>query len=135
MIENPSWILWTLDRPAPTGPLAAVADHARRCLDRFDRRPFVETCYGDECEVPATRVSLFANSHDPYFWCASCNPYSRGADPGRLKITSTYRGVLDHVKSYIGTKDALRYTADLLVAAKGLRKPRTDTKLVTFYSK
>jgi len=79
-------------------------------------------------------MSLYRDACEPWFWCQKCSPYSLGAEPGRLTIVTTYQEVIDHVRMFANTNESLRFVADRVITAKGLLKPRTDKKLVEFFT-
>ena len=124
LIQEPQYIQWMMERPAPSGPMLGALKHVHSCLDNFDAKPFLRACSGTNCPSSATRFSIYRGSYSPWFWCSACSPYSLGAIEGRITVGATSLEAVAHVKIYGGTVESLRAAVDALVNAKGVPKPR-----------
>jgi hypothetical protein len=106
---------------------------AKRLIDKFDNMPFQEKCRGKNCSQTATYFTLRKGTVIPYFWCDNCNPIQAGSSEGDLEILKSYSQVLSHGESYSWDENDYRRLFRFIFEAKGLTKPVTENKAVSFF--
>jgi hypothetical protein len=118
VLKQPDWVQFFLSK----NKTGRVASELRRHIAVFDARDVVETC--SRCDKTATRMSLYArNAMLPYFWCDNCDPYSLGANRGKLTVVTTYAQALRFVDNTCAGKRSDKKTLIRRFAeAKGLPK-------------
>lgn len=120
MLKQPGYINWLLDYPA-CGLLAPMKQEAIRLVNVFDVKSFADPCTAEGCATYATRMTVYAESVVPMFWCDQCDPYRLGAKPGQLNVIRTYQQALAHVtNSCYMRKASYREIVLKMAHAKGL---------------
>ena len=124
VLKFPDYAAWMSRKKNKSGGLQEAMSLIRKLVKRFDSKPFVVKCSGQDCENLATRCSVYKdNVVDPAWWCDECNHYSYGARPGHLAVVSTYVQALNHIGEYCGGKATLHQKLIReLARAKGLPK-------------
>lgn len=106
-------------------------DEFKRLIAKFDARPFETPCAG--CGATATRASAYRNSSSLMFWCDNCDPYSSGADRGKLTMIRTYQEALRHVGgTFTAPRTEKRNIILALAHGKGLAKRLTEDAAKAF---
>ncbi len=95
VLKEPGYIRWALGQSA-NGPMAKLQAEAKRHIHDFDAKPFKAVCA--ECKQPAVRATAYQNNTDLVAWCANCDPYSLGANSGKLTVLTTWSQALRHVE-------------------------------------
>ena len=132
LLAEPHYIRW-IRKEGAKPPLSVVKKEIEHLLEVFKSRPFVVRC--TNCKKAATRCTVYGNAVSPYWWCDSCDPYSTGAQEGKLTIIKTYDHAMTHVEYFCGDRlgDA-RELARALAEGKGLPKKATDAALEKLFS-
>jgi len=121
VLQEPGYVSWMLSQPAPTGPMGPASDEARSLVAVFDDKPFAARCCGEGCANRATRCVLYVGTSDFTLWCDHCDPYSLGADPGKLTLIRGYYDAINYVMTWCGNrKSSLGLLIRDLARAKGL---------------
>lgn len=110
-----------------TYPESPTAKEYVRLAKRFDAKPYAVKCTG--CPCLATRASAYRGAVDLYFWCDDCDPYDRGALPGRLVEIRTIAGA---IKNAGNQKMDRRDVVKALAAAKGCPRRLRNSDAVDF---
>lgn len=118
VLKQPDWVQFFLGK----NKSGKVAAELRGHIVALDSKDFVETC--SRCNATATRMSLYArNALLPYFWCEDCDPYSMGANKGKLTMVRTYTQAVRFVdNSCQSRRTDKRALIRSLAEAKGLPK-------------
>jgi len=121
VLKEPDYLLWMLAQRATTDPLAEACKEAKRLLRVFDRKPFLRDCSHEGCANKATRITVYVQSILSQFWCDDCDPYSEGANAGKLQVISTYGQAIEYVNLWCqGRKSDLKGLIRDMARAKGL---------------
>jgi transcription elongation factor Elf1 len=132
LLKEPAYIKWVLEQ-SPSGALLAVKNEAKRLIGKFDSRPYEVRC--NSCNQVATRATVYLDNLAAHWWCGNCNPYSLGANPGKLQEIRTYSQALQHVECYCRSRQGdFASLIKQLAKAKGLPERATEKKIVEFFS-
>lgn len=101
VLKEPGYVRWALAQSA-SGPMSKLQAEAKRHIKDLDAKPFKAVCA--MCKQPAVRASAYQNNTDLYPWCATCDPYSLGADSGKLSMLTTWSQALWHVEFTCGDR-------------------------------
>jgi len=97
VLKKASYVKWVLGEKA-SGALLKLQVDMKKLIARLDNRPYVSKCSKAGCTRPVSRLTAYANNDaDLYSWCAICDPYSLGANSGKLTVVTSYEDVLNHV--------------------------------------
>jgi hypothetical protein len=133
VIKEPGYIHWMLGQKATGSGLSAMQGEAKRLIKKFDAKPFAKRCFS--CGAPVTRFSVYMNNVSPMFWCATCDPYSQGANPGKLQIFDNYDHALLHVQFFCnGNKGDYRDLIKEIAKAKGMPARVGASQLASFFA-
>ena len=136
VLKDPKYVHWMLKQADAKGGLKLAQAHAAKCIKRFDAKPFVKTCSGQNCHATATRCTVYSNNvSDPYWWCDTCDPYQSGANRGKLQVLKTYAEAYHHVQLYCS--DRVSDHKDIVLAmakAKGLPARVGDAQALQFFA-
>jgi hypothetical protein len=122
VLKEPDYVKWVIEKQDVTGPLFTIKKEAERLITIFDDRAFLVKCMHCKNKL-ATRVSLYQNSSNLYWWCEKCDPYSHGATVGKLSFAHTYKQLLNHVNySCGGSKSDYHTIIREMAELKGLPK-------------
>jgi hypothetical protein len=114
-------------------PESAHAKEFNRLAHVFATKPFLVKCEGN-CGMVATRASAYRDSPDLMFWCDGCDPYSSGANSGKLRVVKTLKDALDHIElTAEGNRSFSRTIVRNLANAKGLPKRVGASHAVAFF--
>lgn len=121
VVKNASYAKWVLEQTA-SGSLGSLQAELKRLIAKLDNKPYTCKCSTTGCIRPVSRLTAYANNDaDLYAWCAICDPYSLGANPGKLTVVSSYKNVLDHVAIRCGaTKGGYDRIGKAFARSKGL---------------
>src|SRR5262245_22995737 len=72
LLKTPNYIIWMLGLEDPNGEMPFVIEEARKLIDIFDMKRFVDPCHGQGCSQPAIRCTVEPVSLRPTVWCNSC---------------------------------------------------------------
>jgi len=116
VLKQPDWVQFFLSK----NPGSKVGNELRAHIEFFDQKSFVKNCFG--CKALATRSTLYAgNAEDAMYWCEECDPYSLGANQGKLSIVKRYAEALSFVTARCkGSRGEKRDVIKQLGKAKGL---------------
>jgi len=110
------------------------APHGRdfkRLAAWFDQKPLIKKC---SCKKPATRASGYRGSPSLMFWCATCDPYSSGANAGKLVEITTLEGALNHINHTANANRSFkRMIVKELAQAKGLPRRVGKVQALAFF--
>jgi len=102
VLKKASYVKWVLGEKA-SGALLKLQVDMKKLIARLDNRPYVSKCSKAGCTRPVSRLTAYANNDaDLYSWCAICDPYSLGANSGKLTVVTSYKDVLNHVMHRCG---------------------------------
>ena len=134
VLKFPDYVEWMRTRKEKPGRLRGALADAKELIERFDNKPFVVKCNGYKCRNVATRCSLYKDYVvDPHWWCDECDPYSLGAQPGRLALLSKYFQAIRHVEMHCGgVRSTCRKLIIELARAKGLPKRAMEKQAQEF---
>lgn len=134
VLKKASYARWVIEQTAATGKLKAVQQDIINLIDAFDAKAITKPCH--KCGGAATRASAYRNNHvDLFVWCDTCDPYSAGANPGKLTMVTTYRDLLRHVTlSCGGTAKGYDAMVRSMAKAKGLPARVTQKAIDDFFS-
>jgi len=135
VLNTPDYVKWTLERSAPTGPLAAVKAEALRLISIFDSKPIVKPC--DNCLNTATRFTGYeGNSYTFYAWCETCDPYQlSGAVEWKLTVVRTYNDALNFIERHCdGRGGEYRLAINTIAMAKGFPERSSKARIQKFFS-
>lgn len=129
ILKSPDWAEWLIDKH----PQNNLVSEFKRLIQIFDAKPFVKSCWG--CGEPATRASAYRQTADDlYFWCDQCDPYSTGANRGKLTSVRSFRSALDHVNyTCAGRRIDKRVIVRELAVGKGLPARVGAKEAVAFF--
>jgi hypothetical protein len=121
VVKHASYAKWVLDQSA-SGSLGSLQTELKRLISRLDNKPYTCTCSKTGCTRPVSRLTAYANNDvDLYPWCAICDPYSLGANSGKLTVVNSYKDVLNHVTIRCGaTKGGYDRIVKAYARSKGL---------------
>jgi hypothetical protein len=133
VLKKASYARWVMGQSSATGTLAAVRRDILKLVDVYDAKAIVKPCH--KCAGEATRASAYQNNHvDLYVWCDTCDPYSAGANKGKLTTVKTYRDLLRHVEfSCGGTAKGYDAIIRSMAKAKGLPARVTQKAIDDFF--
>lgn len=132
VIKEPAYVHWLLGQ-SPSGPLLAMKAEAKKLVKAFEAKPYTAKCFN--CGQSASRLSVYGNNIDPMWWCHNCDPYSQGANQGKLQIFETYTAALRHVDFFCaGKKSDYRSLVKSMAKAKGLPARVGETQLQNFFA-
>lgn len=123
ILKDPSYIKWILAQTSPKGEMAVIKTHAKKLIAIFDAKPITnKNCWAfRECHNKATKLTVYRDNIDPYWWCDTCDPYQTGANPGKLQSPVHYVSALEHVEAFCSDKKSSHSKIIKTIArAKGL---------------
>jgi hypothetical protein len=133
ILKEPSYVSWLLDQSA-AGGLLAMKNEAKSLISKFDNKRYTVMCSGHDCMSSATRLSVYLDNVTPFWWCNHCDPYEKGANPGKLQIFSKYSDALHHVKNYCNGKSThYKKIIKEMAKAKGLPNRAGDAQAKYFF--
>lgn len=132
LLKDPDYIVWMLDQQG-TGAMGAVQTEAKRLIAKLDAKPLTVSCHG--CKGQATYFTGYHNNASlMYPWCDVCEPYSNGANQGKLVSIRTFLQAMNHVKQSCGnTKGERTAIVKTMAQAKGLPKHIGDAQVDAFF--
>lgn len=102
LIKHAHYAKWVLGQ-STTGSLGALQTDLNRLVVALDQKPYTCKCSTNGCARPVSRLTAYANNDtDLYAWCSSCDPYSLGANSGKLSVVNNYNDVPNHVELRCG---------------------------------
>ncbi|HDR9019336.1 TPA: hypothetical protein QDB15_006668 [Burkholderia vietnamiensis] len=132
LFDDPAYVRWLLGESGASGGMLAAQKEFTRLIAALDKKPFAGDCAGG-CKQPATRASAYANSPTLFSWCDDCDPYSKGALPGKLRTVRTYADAERHVNlTAEGHRATLKAIIRELAMEKGMAKRFTASALAAF---
>jgi hypothetical protein len=137
LINDPSYVDFVLKVSDSKGPLKVARDEMLILISRFDLKPFLQKCWGNNhnCGKTAIRATAYKEDYTGlYWWCKNCNPYQSGARSGTLHTISTYKDALEYV--YMVLNNSNKDSAALikqLAQEKGLPKRISKGDIEKFF--
>lgn len=121
VLKKASYVKWVLGEKA-SGALGNLQLDMKRLIARLDNKPFTSKCSTAGCTRPVSCLTAYAsNDADLYSWCAICDPYSFGANSGKLAVVTSYKDMLNHVTNRCGaTKGGYDRLVKAYAQSKGL---------------
>lgn len=121
LLKHASYAKWALDEPA-SGSLSGLQTEFKRLIGILDSKPFACKCSSAGCTRPVTRLTAYQNNDaDLYAWCSQCDPYSLGANSGKLTSVNSFKDALRHVEwNCGGTKGGYDRIVKEYAKTKGL---------------
>jgi hypothetical protein len=93
ILKAPDWADFFMGK----NPTSKVTLEFKKHINDLNNKPFVVKC--TTCSKPATRCTAYqGNTEDLYFWCNTCDPYSHGANMGKLSVLVSYQDVIRFAK-------------------------------------
>ena len=121
VVKMPDYVVWMNSEKRKGEGLARALAEAKRLIQRFDSKPFVKKCCS--CQEAATNCSVYLENVQPMWWCDNCDPYSRGAEYGKLQFIRRYSDALSHVELFCrGRRQDYRELVGHLAKGKGLSR-------------
>jgi hypothetical protein len=122
VVKHGSYVKWVLGQPAAGSALATLQAELKRLIAILDGKPHPGKCSYSGCTHPVVKLTAYENDDsDLYAWCADCDPYSLGANKGKLSIIGSYKDALNHVALRCGaTQGAYDRIVRAYAHAKGL---------------
>lgn len=134
ILKFPDYVHWLL-KTSVSGPLLIVKTHIKTLIAKFDAKPLLRDCRGHNCNLKATRATVYGINLTPEWWCANCDPYQLGANPGKLQAVKTYGNALDHVEFYCSSrKSDFQEIIKYLAQAKGLPSRAGEVQCKAFFA-
>jgi len=136
MLRDPSYIKWMLSLSNPSGSIKKAIGHVKTLQMKFDAKPYLgKTCWNKLCKNPVTKLTVYHDNLDPYWWCDTCDPYDAGANPGKLQSPDDYDLALLHVDHFCSNRksdylDLIKTIAE----AKGLPKRVGENAAQQFFA-
>lgn len=128
LLKKPDFARWYTRKFADTSHAKEFA----RLANVFAGKPFTVKCEG--CGNTAALASAYRGSESLVFWCNSCDPYSMGANAGKLRVVRTIKDALDHIEvTAEGHRGLSRLVVKALARAKGLPKRVGEKQAVEFF--
>lgn len=125
LLTDPGYFYWMREKQMKNYKEYKFAIELIKVLDSL---PYKNVKCMGECggENPVTRFTLYKNKFNGEYWfCDSCDPYSKGAISGNLHSISEFSTVFGH-------KDQ-EYIIKAIVSAKGAPKIKTEKALANFF--
>lgn len=134
IISFPDYISWLLAKP----DLKGVALHARtrvlQLITKFDSAPFTTKC--SKCRGAATRGTLYRGGTPSlfYWWCDTCDPYSSGANYGKLANIPTYKELLSFIRHNGNRRGDFRLAVKSFAQGKGAPKRMSAAAIAKLFT-
>lgn len=145
IIEHPDYVAWAFGQQKPKDNLATLVANAKRYIQVMDAKPFVKSCLGTTvADEPCPNPVAFGTAHlgaygtfgaSLFWWCATCDPYKRGAARGRLHQVRTYAEALTIVPLGGGRKADYAGIVKELARGKGMPDRITHPALDAFFGR
>jgi hypothetical protein len=121
VLKQASYVKWVLDQTA-SGSLGNLQLEMERLIARLDNKPYACKCSKAGCTRPVSCLTAYANNDaDLYPWCTICDPYTLGANSGKLTTVTSYKEMLSHVTIRCGaTKGGYDRIVKAYARSKGL---------------
>lgn len=98
VLKHASYVAWVVSQTGANSQLAGLQVEVDRLIQKMDAKPFCGKCSSPGCKHAVTRLTAYVdNDEDLYRWCEHCDPYSSGANAGKLTEVRTYSDVMRHV--------------------------------------
>lgn len=122
VVKHGSYAKWVLEQAAAGSPLGTLQTDLKRLIAKLDAKPHTGKCSYPGCTRPPCKLTAYDNNDaDLYAWCSVCDPYSLGANRGKLSLVSNYKDALNHVSIRCGaTKGGYDRIAKAYAQSKGL---------------
>jgi hypothetical protein len=134
LLKHASYVDWVLSQADASGNMKSLQRAFQCLIRRLDEKPFAYPC--DGCKQEATRASFYEGNPDLcYVWCEDCDPYSSGANAGKLTVVRSSEEVVWYVKARVS-----KYDSDIddgiraYAFAKGLPKRVGEAQAAEFFS-
>ncbi len=138
IVTQPDYIHWLIEANLTYPTMLAMRKDAIALIRIFDKLPIVTPCMThayteNQCDGPATVITLYGGSWAPYFWCEACAQAHRPWDPPIVEAR-TYFDALMHVKNTCDdSREFKRRLIREIAYAKGWPRRATDEKICAFY--
>ena len=136
LLKHASYVAWVVSQTGANSQLAALQTDIAELTQTLDMKPFVGKCHTDGCKRPVAKLSAYlGNDKDLYKWCEQCDPYTSGANPGKLTQVRTYADVMRHVQFHCGgTKGSYDKLVKSYAKTKGLPDRVSTATAIQFFS-
>lgn len=133
-LKHASYAKWVLEQVNAGSGLMALRKDIDKLIKKFDANPFSKSCHG--CSSPATNVTAYWNNDAVlYRWCDSCDPYSAGANAGKLYVLRSVSDAFRHVQLRCGgTNGGYDRIIKALAQSKGLPNRVSASAAKNFFS-
>ncbi|KHK54116.1 hypothetical protein PI87_16510 [Ralstonia sp. A12] len=102
-LRHGSYVKWVLGQANAGSSLSLLRKDFENLITKFDAKPTLKPCH--HCTEEATLVTAYWNSDSSlYAWCNDCDPYSAGADKGKLYVLHKVQDAFKHVELRCGGK-------------------------------
>src|SRR4051794_5125625 len=88
ILTCPDWVEWLMHEH----PENNLVERFEDLINIFDSKSLIEKCC--KCKAKAKQASAYVNSSIIYFWCDRCDPYSAGANQGKLRLVRIFQDVM-----------------------------------------
>ncbi len=128
ILKEPDWADFFVGK----NPTSKLAVEFKTHINDLNKKNFVKKCM--TCSKTAERCTGYqGNTTDLYFWCNTCDPYSQGANKGKLSILISYEDVIRFAKQNSqSSRGAQRDLIGIWATGKGMPKPLTASAISIF---
>lgn len=136
VVKHASYVSWVVSQTNPNAQMSALQKEFDRLITVLDSRPFVGKCSSTGCKNPVTNLTAYLNNDsDLYRWCDHCDPYSSGANAGKLTKVRTYADVMRHAQFSCGnTNGSYDRIVKALAKMKGLPARVSSATAIRFFA-
>jgi hypothetical protein len=136
VLKHASYVEWVMSEPRANPQFAAVQSDVRCLIKILDAKPFFGKCSSIGCGHAVTKLTAYIDNYeDLYGWCDYCDPYSSGANTGKLSEVSTYADIIKHVRLRCGaTKGGYDRIVKEYAKWKGLPSRVSASTAVQFFA-
>lgn len=125
LLEDPQYFAW-MGNNGMSGKREYI--FAMQLINIFDNKPFINARCNGRCggQNPVTKLTLYASTYNGEYWfCDKCDPYSNGANSGKLTGIRTFAQAMAYRDSDLIIK--------AMASAKGVPQRKTKNALRDFF--
>lgn len=136
LLKHASYFSWVMSQTGANSQMASLQSEIESLIQALDLKSFTGKCYTDGCKRKVAKLSAYLdNDKDLYKWCEHCNPYTAGANPGKLTEVRTYADVIHHVQYRCGdTKGGYDRIVKSYAKTKGLPDRVSTSTAIQFFT-
>jgi hypothetical protein len=136
LLKHASYVAWVVSQTGANSQLASLQTEIEELIQTLDLKPFAGKCHTTGCKRAVTKLSAYLdNDKDLYRWCEHCDPYTSGANPGKLSEVRTYADMMRHVQFRCGgTKGGYDRIVKSYAKTKGLPGRISTATAIQFFA-